>query len=385
MQSHATLWTNGTIAGGAGGHGQVNGAGGVGVILTGGDILTVSQGGKIIGGLSGDGSTRANAVSLSGGGNEVFLNAGANITGNVVSTSGSANGGDQLILGGSGNGSIAANQLQGFGDYLVQNDANWTLTGTGDTAQNWIIDSGSLTGDTTSIQGDVVVSGALRFNQIGSGTYSGIISGSGDVAISGDVAFTGANSYSGGTTIDRGTLTISKDNNLGATVGDVTFNGGTLVTTAGITDSRTFSVNVGGGTINNHGNSDTFSGAFSGSGGMTFFGPGSTILSGANSYSGGTTVDSLSLLILSGNNTGTGATNIDGGTLALTGTGSIADSSGVTNNGSFDISGVTTGGASITTLSGSGTTTLGSNNLTLNNASGTDSGTITGSGGLILA
>ena len=46
------------------------------------------------------------------------------------------------------------------------------------------------------------------------------------------------------------------------------------------------------------------------------------------------------------------------------GTGSIAASSIVTDNGTFDIS-ATTAGASITTLSGSGIVTLGSQTLTL--------------------
>jgi len=47
-------------------------------------------------------------------------------------------------------------------------------------------------------------------------------------------------------------------------------------------------------------------------------------------------------LVLSAANTYTGATVIDAGTLALSGSGSIANSSGVTNNGTFDISAKTT-------------------------------------------
>ena len=53
-------------------------------------------------------------------------------------------------------------------------------------------------------------------------------------------------------------------------------------------------------------------------------------------------------MTLSGTNTYTGDTTINSGaTLALTGTGSIADSTPVLDNGTFDISQVTTAGASI--------------------------------------
>src|ERR1700722_5889828 len=58
-------------------------------------------------------------------------------------------------------------------------------------------------------------------------------------------------------------------------------------------------------------------------------------------------------------------------------------SSGVADNGTFDIAGVA-GGTSITTLSGTGMVTLGGKMLTLSNASGAFSGAINGIGGLTL-
>ena len=87
---------------------------------------------------------------------------------------------------------------------------------------------------------------------------------------------------------------------------------------------------------------------------------------------------------LTGVNTYTGATTTSAGTLALAGTGSIALSSGVADNGTFDISGLTSGGTTITTLSGTGGVTLGANTLTLSNASSTFGGDISGTGGLTL-
>jgi autotransporter-associated beta strand protein len=104
----------------------------------------------------------------------------------------------------------------------------------------------------------------------------------------------------------------------------------------------------------------TYSGVISGTGIVEQLGPGTTKLTAASLYTGGTT--------------------ISGGTLALTGTGSIAASSGVTDNATFDISGLTNGGASIVTLSGSGNVALGANALTLTDASGTFAGTIANAG-----
>ena len=75
----------------------------------------------------------------------------------------------------------------------------------------------------------------------------------------------------------------------------------------------------------------------------------------------------------------TGSTSINAGTLALVGSGSIASSSGVLNNGTFDISG-TAAGTSITTLGGSGVVRLGSRALTISNGSDTFGGSVTDGG-----
>ena len=93
---------------------------------------------------------------------------------------------------------------------------------------------------------------------------------------------------------------------------------------------------------------------------------------------GSVTVDA-GTTILTANNTYTGATTISGGTLALAGSGSIALSSRVTDNATFDISG-TSSGASIVTLSGAGSVALGGQTLILSNASGTFSGVIADGG-----
>ena len=87
---------------------------------------------------------------------------------------------------------------------------------------------------------------------------------------------------------------------------------------------------------------------------------------------------------LSGINTYTGVTTIASGTLALTGAGSIANSSEVLANSVFDISGVSGAGTAIQSLSGTGSVALGSKTLTLSNASGNFAGSIGGPGGFAL-
>ncbi|MBV8412271.1 MAG: hypothetical protein JOY64_31940, partial [Alphaproteobacteria bacterium] len=103
-------------------------------------------------------------------------------------------------------------------------------------------------------------------------------------------------------------------------------------------------------------------------------------LAGVISGPGGVTVNSGGALQLSATNSYTGPTTIAaGGQLLVSGPGSIASSSGVMNNGVFDITRAWQA-ETIQALTGSGQVFLGSQNLTITNASGTFSGTIADNG-----
>lgn len=105
---------------------------------------------------------------------------------------------------------------------------------------------------------------------------------------------------------------------------------------------------------------------------------GSSNISGAGNVVK-TGAGSLSIASVS---TYTGYTDVRSGRLVLTGGGSIASSSGLHNDGVFDISATNGPGASIRTLSGAGVVELGARTLRLTNAADTFAGVIEGSGGL---
>ena len=199
--------------------------------------------------------------------------------------------------------------------------------------------------------------------------FGGVISGTGSVVKTGAglETFSGVNTYRGGTTLAGGTLAVGADANLGATAGGLTFTGGTLEATTGFTSARAVTLDTGG-TVQVDGGTLTLSGVVAnvgGAGSLTKTGAGTLTLTGAETYTGGTTITA--------------------GTLALSGAGSIASSSGVTDNGIFDISAANSPGASIKTLAGTGTVALGGDILTVTAGSTTFSGSIGGTGGFTLA
>jgi len=184
------------------------------------------------------------------------------------------------------------------------------------TANNGIIDQHSLTSNFT---------GAITDSAAGvHGKLTIVNSGSG-----GSVILSGINTYSGGTQVDAGAnLSISSANNIGtgtlALVGSSS-TPATLTTTANMTIANPITVagdpvfHVALGTTTTVSSPITNGGI---AGDVVVAGGGTLNLAAVNTYTGLTAV-------------GTGST------LALSGNGSIATSSGLTNNGTFNITGKT--------------------------------------------
>ena len=109
---------------------------------------------------------------------------------------------------------------------------NLTLTGFNTYGGGTTVSGGKLVVDTDSLPASngVENNATLEFNQAFNGTYSGVISGSGQVVKSGGGTLTldQTNTYSGGTRIEDGTLAISQDAHLGGSFSPLTFAGGGL-------------------------------------------------------------------------------------------------------------------------------------------------------------
>ncbi|HUO97137.1 MAG TPA: autotransporter domain-containing protein [Rhizomicrobium sp.] len=198
-------------------------------------------------------------------------------------------------------------------------------------------------GPSGSIAGDVLDKGTLAFSRSDSNIFSGVISGTGAVVqVEGTTILTANNTYSGGTTITSGTLQIGNGAAAGWISGNVVDNGTLAFARSDAT---------------------TFGGMISGTGSVSAL-TGTVALTAVEQYTGATAIAS-------------------GATLKLTGGGSIAASSGVAANGTFDVS-AAAAGPQVGSLSGGGSVVLGSNTLTVTNGSGNFSGAISGAGGLVV-
>ncbi len=191
------------------------------------------------------------------------------------------------------------------------------------------------------------------------------VAGTGGLIVhgAGTTYLTAVNTYSGGTFLDGGTVSATADNNLGATSGGLTFNGGTLRWGASFDTARSIALTQNNGMLDTSGFNGTLHGVVSGVGGLIKDGAGTLKLTNANIYRGDTLIQD--------------------GTLALTGAGSIGASSRVVANGTFDISG-TTAGDSVKSLAGVGTVNFGGEALTLTQARDTFAGEFAGTGNFSL-
>ncbi len=202
-------------------------------------------------------------------------------------------------------------------------------------------DTLTMTGANITVNSNDLISAPVDF------TNGLVLSGAGILTL------TATNTNSSGTFLLSGTLAISRDAALGT--GGLTFSGGTLqldnyASSLMLTGS---SIQLGAAT----GTAASLLSVITGTSALMYEGPGVLNLDGQNTY--------------------TGATTINAGTLALAGTGSIADSATValTTGAIFDISQSTiAGGPTIASLTGSaGTVALGSQTLNIDLAAGTDS------------
>ena len=166
-----------------------------------------------------------------------------------------------------------AGVISGTGSVEKTGAGALVLTGANSYTGGTLVSAGSLIGNTTSLQGNVVDNATLVFDQATDGTFAGAISGTGNVVKQGDGVLTlsGSNSYSGGTTIADGTL-----------------QGTTSSLQGNIVDNAVLVFDQAG--------DGTFAGNITGSGTLIKNGTGAVTLDGVNSYLGGTTINAGTLI-----------------------------------------------------------------------------------------
>ena len=219
----------------------------------------------------------------------------------------------------------------------------------------------------------------------GSGTFSGVISGTGSLTknTAGTLSLSGSNTYLGTTTVSAGTLQAGANNTLSPNSPVLMTNTGGAVLSLNGFDETIPSLSGGGGsggnvtlgtgTLTLAGNiNTTYSGAISGTGGITISGTGTFQLAGANNtYQGTTTITKGTLQA--------GAINA----FPLNSIVVLANSSGAAldlNNFNEQIGSLSGGGSS------GGNVTLGTGILTIggNNINAVYSGAVSGTGGLTI-
>jgi T5SS/PEP-CTERM-associated repeat protein/autotransporter-associated beta strand protein len=254
-------------------------------------------------------------------------NGGLNIIGNgtLTLTGNNTYAGNTTITNGtlllSGNSALPVNST-------VVVDANSTFNLNG---QNTTINALSGNGNVTlGAGGNLTVSG----NTVT--TFTGNISGTGNLTVTGNdsLILAGNNTYTGNTTILGGTLQIGNGTNNGFVPGNITDNG-TLV-------------------ISGNGASQTFSGAIVGTGNLVVSGNGTVILAGNNTFTGNTTIESGTLDISNTTALGNSTTPImlgsnTSGTLEFTGdSGDLTQNISVTGSGGGTVSNNGTGTLTLT-------------------------------------
>ncbi|MDZ4403244.1 autotransporter-associated beta strand repeat-containing protein [Prosthecobacter sp.] len=357
----------------------------------------------------------APTVTISGGGAGITATATAILSGGIVTgitivTPGSGYTSAPVISFSGGTVTTAGTNPSGTGNATSFTPSSYSITATGSgyTSAPTVAFSNGTFAATTTLSG-IVLEGDSSIGGSGDITVDGVVSESGG---SRTLTKVGANvltltntgnSYTGGTIIDGGTVSIAADTALGTAPGTptpahLTFNGGTLATTAtlALNSNRGISLDASGGTVDVAASTTlSYGGIAAGTGSLTKTGTGTLILSGVNTYSGSTVVNAgvLSIAADSGLGTAPGAATpahltFNGGTLATTADMTLASTRGISlgaSGGMFDVAAATTLTHGGIIADAGGLTKTGTGTLALSGASSYSGATAVNAGTLAIS
>lgn len=202
----------------------------VGPTIVGGGTLAIGAGGAIRSSSGLDLLNSGTAFDISGGGNQTIQDL-TGVAGSTISL-----GANTLTLG-TANSTTFAGAISGTGGVAKQGAGTLTLTGANSYSGGTTVSAGTLSGNTTSLQGNIADNANVVFDQTSDGTYSGVLSGSGTLSLMGsaDLVLTADSSgFAGTTQVTGGDLVVGPDSSPNARLGgSVTVQNGALVSGLG--------------------------------------------------------------------------------------------------------------------------------------------------------
>ena len=194
------------------------------------------------------------------------------------------------------------------GEMRIGNNGTHTLTQTSGsvTTNNWfVVGIGASGAGTFNMSGGTLTSASVNataFSTIGAGGGTGTVNLSGGTYNDMNKTVLGENA--GGTgnfNLSGSGVLHTKQVEVGAGAGNLTFNGGTLRARAASTDfidsATVTTINAGGGTVDTNGFAVTIADGIAGSGDLTKIGAGALTMSGSNTYTGDTIVSAGTLFV----------------------------------------------------------------------------------------
>ena len=194
----------------------------------------------------------AGALTKTGAGTLVLTGAN-NYTGGTTVTAGTLQGDTTSLQGAITNNAVVnfdqtvnggyAGAMGGAGTLTKTGAGTLVLTGANNYAGGTTVTTGTLQGDTTSLQGNITNNAAVNFDQAANGTYAGAMSGGGSLTKTGagNLVLTGVSNYNGATAVNGGTLSVNGTIansavtvNNGGTLGGSGTVGSTTIATGGV-------------------------------------------------------------------------------------------------------------------------------------------------------